>query len=55
MFHKPPLPSQIPFPSSNERHDVIARVFYTKEKRLKWLQTKKQLFGEASCHITTIE
>ncbi|KAL8614849.1 hypothetical protein ACOMHN_063199 [Nucella lapillus] len=39
----------------NDRHDVTARVFSQKQKKLIWLLLKGKVFGELQCFMSTIE
>lgn len=41
--------------SSQDRHDIISRVFRLKQKRFIELLTKDKIFGEVTCWIYTIE
>ena len=45
------FPGQI----ASDRHDVVARVFHEKHKKLMWLLTKGELFGKLICWMTTTE
>ena len=38
-----------------DRHDLIARVFHEKQKKLLWLLKEGRIFGELSAWMTTIE
>lgn len=40
---------------SYDRHDLIARVFHLKMKRLMHIITKKSIFGDVKCHILSVE
>jgi len=40
---------------ATDRHDIISRVFNLKPKKLIDLIDKKEIFGEVSCYMYTIE
>ncbi|KAL8618847.1 hypothetical protein ACOMHN_000854 [Nucella lapillus] len=41
--------------TQNDRHDVTARVFAQKQKKLMWLLSKGKIFGELQCFMSTIK
>lgn len=44
-----------PGQQARDRYDIVSRVFHLKDKKLKDLLVKKELYGPVQCYLYSIE